>query len=413
MAGKITNIDQARNMVFSTASKGSCLGLERIRYLLARLDNPQNKLKIVHIAGTNGKGSTAAMLSYVFVEAGFKAGLFTSPYIDCFTEMIQINHTPLEDNHLIALANEMQIHLSAMEDRPTEFEIITALAFLHFYRQGCDIVVLEAGLGGRLDSTNVISSPEIAIITNIGMDHMEFLGSNIEEIASDEVGIIKPGTICVCHPQKDSVKEVIRQKCLEQEVKAIFINETDDDILEKYTIPLLGRHQLLNAQVAINAVRALRNKGWNISEESLRQGLAKTKWPGRFEILRHNPIFILDGAHNVQSVKMTANTLNSLFPDKKTTFLIGMLADKEYRHIIDILMPLAKEFLTVMPDSTRALPPEILAEYINDNGGKGRVCKSIEEGVKEALTASSSDDIICAVGSLYLIGKVRKALLHN
>ena len=185
---KILNIHQARDFVFSTASKGSCLGLERIRDLLARLGNPQDKLKFVHIAGTNGKGSTAAMLSSVFAEAGFKTGLFTSPYINCFTEMIQINHSPLDDGNLIALANEMQVHLSSMEDKPTEFEIITALGFLHFFRQGCDIVVLEVGMGGRLDSTNVINPPEVAVITNIGMDHMEFLGSTVEEIAGEKAG---------------------------------------------------------------------------------------------------------------------------------------------------------------------------------------------------------------------------------
>ena len=407
MQGKIENISQAKNFVFSTTYKGSSLGLERIRDLLARLGNPQDKLKFIHISGTNGKGSTAAMLSSILVEAGYKTGLFTSPYIDCFTEMIQIDHRPISDDHLIALTNEMQAHLKTMKDKPTEFEIITALAFLNFYRQNCDIVVLEVGMGGRLDSTCVINSPEVAVITNIGMDHMEFLGDTIEEIAADEAGIIKTGTVCISYPQIESVEQVIRHKCLEQGVKVVFADKID---AEEYTIPFLGQHQLVNASVAINTINALRDQEWVIPEESLKQGLAKTKWPGRFEIMRHDPVFIIDGAHNLQSVEMTANTLISLYPGKKITFLIGLLADKDYENIIKTLMPLAKEFLTVTPDSPRALPAEVLAEHINDMGSTASSYNSIEEGVKQALAASNKDDIICAVGSLHLIGRARKAL---
>ncbi|MCL2573428.1 MAG: bifunctional folylpolyglutamate synthase/dihydrofolate synthase [Defluviitaleaceae bacterium] len=411
MMEEIRNIDQAKEFIFSTAYKGSVLGLERIQDLLFRIGSPQNQLKFIHVAGTNGKGSTAAMLSSVLVEAGFRVGLFTSPYIDCFTEMIQINHIPLDDNGLIALANKIRPHLSLMVDKPTEFEIITSLAFLHFFRQDCDIVVLEVGMGGRLDSTNVIDAPEVAVITNIGMDHMEFLGNTIEKIAAEKAGIIKSGAACVCYPQKESVEDVIRQKCQEQGVQAVFLKEADIEIAKRYTISLFGHHQLLNACVAISTIYALQERGWNVPKEALQQGLAKTKWAGRFEILRKNPDFIIDGAHNSQSIDAAASTLQMLYPNKKITFIIGVLADKDYEYIIKTLLPLAKDFIAVTPDNPRALLSNVLAEYIHCQGGNAEDCKSIEKGVEQALTIAEKDGVICAIGSLYLIGEVRKNLL--
>jgi len=402
----INDTTQAKEFIFGTAYRGSVLGLSRISQLLARLGNPQSALKFIHIAGTNGKGSCAAMISSILIADGRKTGLFTSPYIDCFTEMIQIDHEPLGDSDLISLANMMQPHLDAMDDKPTEFEILVALAFLHFYHQGCDIVVLEVGMGGRMDATNVIGPPLVAVITNIGMDHMEYLGNTIEKIAMEKAGIIKPGTVaCVCHPQIKSVETVIRTKCLEHGVNVVFV----DTAFIEMELPLPGKHQQINATVVMMIMIALNNLGWNITDRSFTRGLLSTKWPGRFEILRKDPVFIIDGAHNAQSIKTTADTLAQLYPGKKVIFVVGVLADKEYEIIIKTIMPLAAQFITVPPDSPRALAAGDLAQYVNNNGGvAASAYNSIEQGVQAALAAAGADDIICAVGSLYIISKTRK-----
>ena len=417
-------INETLKYIHSTSWKGSQLGLSRISKLFELLGNPQKGLKIIHIAGTNGKGSTAAMLASILLEAGYKTGLYTSPFIHKFNERIQINSLNITDEELVDLANKLRVFTDQMSDSPTEFELITAMAFLHFSQKQCDIVVLEVGMGGRLDATNVIDTPEIAVITSIGLDHTSELGDTVEKIAFEKTGIIKQNGVVISYPQTESVEKIIREKCKEQKARVSFVDSndikfTDQNLsgqrfeykeINNLIIPLLGKHQLLNAAVVIKAINALQNRGWFITEEALRNGLKKTIWPCRFEVIMRNPVFIVDGAHNPQGVQAVVDTLSSLFPGRKITFLAGVLEDKNYQEMIEILAPHANRFITVTPNSSRALPAKDLALYIEKYQVRTIVCESIEYGVRASLNTAEKDDIICALGSLYIVGPIRDYL---
>ncbi|MCL2238897.1 MAG: Mur ligase family protein, partial [Defluviitaleaceae bacterium] len=299
----IRTMEEAMAFIYKTSWKGSQLGLSRMTELMARVGNVQKDMKFVHIAGTNGKGSTAAMLAAVLTEAGYRTGLYTSPVIHTFGERMQVDGVAVTDAELVALAEQMRPHADAMSDSPTEFERITALALLFFHEKNCDIVVLEVGMGGRLDATNVIDAPEIAVITAIGLDHMAELGNTVEKIAGEKAGIIKKNTTVICHPQEASVERVLRAKCAEENAAIAFVARGGVKPLSRsldgqtfgyggikgLTLPLLGAEQLYNAAVAIEVRTALEKKGWSIPEDALRRGLAGTRWPGRFEIMRRAP----------------------------------------------------------------------------------------------------------------------------
>lgn len=413
----IDTIEQAMAFVYGTTWKGSVLGLERITELMRLAGDPQKKLKFVHIAGTNGKGSTAAILASVLAEAGLRTGLYTSPYIENFGELIQVNGVSVSDDELILLARELQKFSAQMADSPTEYEIITALALLHFSRTACDIVVLEVGMGGRLDSTNVISAPEAAIITAIGLDHMAQLGNTVEKIAGEKAGIIKKNCAVICHPQKESVAAVIRAKCAETGSSVVFVENGAISRLnsdfggqsfayrgENFFTPLLGEHQLRNAAVAIETVKLLRARGWEISENALADGLRKTVWRGRFEIMQKNPPFIVDVAHNPQGIQACIDTVLAL-RKQKIIFIFGVLADKNYTKMAKLLVPHAKKIFLVTPKSPRALPAAVLREKIAFEDVA--VCDTISRGVKFALEFAEADDIICALGSLSMVGAIR------
>ena len=417
----INTIEEAMQFIYRTSWKGSKLGLSRMTELMKLLGNPEKKMRFVHIAGTNGKGSTAAMLASILEAAGYKTGLYTSPVIHTFEERMQVNGEPATEVEVVSVANHLQKYVDMMPDAPTEFEVITAMSLWFFYEKQCDIVVLEVGMGGRLDATNVIDTPEVAVITSIGLDHMAELGNTVEKIAGEKAGIIKANGVAVCHPQVEAVERVIRTKCEEQNTEVTFVDESaiaaagqslegqtfDYNGLKNLQIPLMGAHQLRNATVAIETVKALRGRGWIISDDALRIGLNKTLWPGRFEVMKRNPIFIVDGAHNPQGIQTTIDTLHTLFPDKKCLFLFGVLADRDYEAMIDIIIPYAKGFVTVTPNDPRALP----AEELNLRGCNVVNCKSIAQGVKLAIEMSGEDDVICSLGSLSMVGQVRECLL--
>jgi len=417
----ISTIEEAMQFIYRTSWKGSKLDLSRITALMQLLGNPQKKMKFVHIAGTNGKGSTAAMLASILEEAGYKTGLYTSPVIHTFGERMQVNGKPVTEAELIHIANHFKQYVDMMPDPPTEFEVITAMSLWFFYEKQCDIVVLEVGMGGRLDATNVIDTPEVAVITSIGLDHMAELGNTVDKIAGEKAGIIKANGTTVCHPQVEVVTHVIRMKCKEQDSKVTFVDDTaivatgqglegqsfEYNGLKNLQTPLLGTHQLRNAAVAIETAKALRERGWNISEDALRNGLKKTLWPGRFEIMKRKPIFIVDSAHNPQGIQTTVDTLCTLFPDKKFIFLFGVLADKDYKAMLEILIPYASCFITVTPNDPRALP----AEELNLRGCNVVHCESIAQGVKLAIEISGEEDVICSLGSLSMVGQVRECLL--
>ncbi|MCL2350498.1 MAG: bifunctional folylpolyglutamate synthase/dihydrofolate synthase [Defluviitaleaceae bacterium] len=400
------------------------LGLERIKKLLELLDNPHDKLKFVHVAGTNGKGSTSAITASILREAGYKTGMFTSPYTDSPTEMMQINGENINVEILLRLENVVLQKMNDMDDLPSEFECLVAVAFLYFEQQNCDIVVLEVGMGGRLDATNVIGTPEAAILTAIGLDHMEYLGNDIKSIAAEKAGIVKKGGICISQPQAPEAEAVIREKCFDvgsrmqfidkNDIKPIFFSRTgtrfDYADVRDLSLSLLGKHQLLNAASAIETAKALSAAGWEISNKALRNGLAKAKWPGRFEVVHDKPVFILDAAHNEQAAQVTVKTLKRLFPNQKITFIYGVLSDKNYEEMTALLVPIAKTFYTVTPNNPRALLARDLAIHILFAGGTATACDSVKEGVKQALEASGDDDIICALGSLYILGQVRYVL---
>lgn len=399
---------------------GSKPGLSRVTELLRRLGDPQNRLRFVHIAGTNGKGSCAAMLASVLKAAGYKTGLFTSPYLSRFNERMQINGKEIENDVLAEIVTRVRVPAEAMEDHPTEFELMTAAAMLWYAEEGCDIVVLETGLGGRFDATNVIASPEAAVIMNIGLDHTKILGDTAEAIAGEKAGIVKPGSLCVLYQQSESVTKVIRQRC--EEVGAALRIADFSAILpefdslegqvfsykgEAYAIPLLGAHQRKNAAVVVETVEALRGRGWKLPHEDVEHGLYAVSWPARFELVSEEPYFVVDGGHNPQCAQTVAENLKNYFPGCRRVLLIGVLADKDYKSLSEILAPEADAFVCVTPNSDRALPAPELAEELRRFGKPVTVCGSIREGVSVAIDAAGRDGMVCAVGSLYMAGEIR------
>ena len=419
--------EEALSYIHSICWKGSKLGLDRTRELLGKLDDPQKELKFIHIAGTNGKGSTAAMLSSILEEAGYRVGLYTSPFINRFNERMQVNHQPIPDEELAALTEYVRPHADAMADSPTEFELITALAMVWFARQKCDIVVLEVGMGGELDSTNIIDVPEAAVIAAMGLDHVKELGPTMADIARAKAGIIKEGGRVVSYGGNLEADEVIAAVCrarnaslCQPDFSAIV---PGDFSLEGQTfsykgwrglrIPLVGAYQMNNAAVVLETVEVLRQRGWSVSDEAVRKGLADTRWPARFEVLRRDPVFIVDGGHNPHGIRATAESLRRLFPGRKITFVTGVMADKDVEHILGLIVPLAEQFFTVRPDNPRAMDAGELAARIEAMGAKATACASVQDGVDRAIQAEGPHGVACALGSLYMSGEVRSCFGKN
>ncbi len=413
--------EEALKYIHSVNWVGSKLGLERTRELLGKLGDPHKKLKFVHIAGTNGKGSTAAMLASILEKAGYRTGLYTSPFINRFNERMQVNGEQIPDDTLAELTLRIQPYADAMEDAPTEFELITALAMEYFLRENCDIVVLEVGMGGELDSTNVIGVPEAAVIAAMGLDHVKELGPAMADIARAKAGIIKAGGAVVSYGGNPEADEVFAQTCRERGASlrrpdfsriapGAFDLDGQSFSYGDWTdlrIPLAGRYQLNNAAVVLETVEALRERGWQISGEAVRQGMASARWPARFEVLRRDPVFIVDGGHNPHGIQATAESLQRLFPGRKITFVTGVMADKDVESILGLIVPLAEQFFTVRPENPRAMKAEELARRIRALGAKATPCESVADGVARAVEAEGQDGVACALGSLYMSGEVR------
>ena len=552
----------------------SRLGLERIRELLDRLGRPQDRLKFVHVAGTNGKGSTCAFTASILAEAGFKTGLFTSPYVETFHERIRVNGRNISDEGLTAATLRVRECAEAMEaeggEHPTEFELMTAVALVHFAHVGCDIVVLEVGLGGRLDSTNVIAAPEVAAIVSIALDHTNLLGNTLAEIAHEKAGIVKAGSTVVSWPQEPSAMEVVedaarrvgdklvvpdfsmlsvgkvtrgaalltRGTALEHEghtpcsdsprcaaelraehaphAQELQVGVEGDSTCEtasergqhapcsdsprcaaelraehvapaqklqvsssidagfggrmpravphepnvpsgtfvraqdclsmayahrtlmsqvegtlpmrqfsyrgrEYATRLLGSYQPSNAAMAIEIAGALRERGWEIPDEAIARGIAETRWPARFEVLDQPagmPTVVIDGGHNPQGAGVLADSLRDVFPDKRPVFLVGILADKDYRSMLRAVAPLASAFVCVTPPNPRALDAADLAETIRETCDELGVRATVEiagdfdGAVSAARRIAGSEGLICAFGSLYSIADVKAAFLR-
>ena len=552
----------------------SRLGLERIRELLDRLGRPQDRLKFVHVAGTNGKGSTCAFTASILAEAGFKTGLFTSPYVETFHERIRVNGRNISDEDLTAATLRVRECAEAMEaeggEQPTEFELMTAVALVHFAHVGCDIVVLEVGLGGRLDSTNVIAAPEVAAIVSIALDHTNLLGNTLAEIAHEKAGIVKEGSTVVSWPQEPSAMEVVEDAarragdklvvpdfsllsvgkvtrgaalltrgtafeheghapCSDsprfaaelraehaphvQELQAgaeggstcetasergqhapcsdsprfaaelraehavpaqklqasssidagfggrmsravphepnvpsgtfaraqdclsmAYAHRTPMSQVEgtlpmrqfsyrgrEYATRLLGSYQPSNAAMAIEIAGALRERGWEIPDEAIARGIAETRWPARFEVLDQPagmPTVVIDGGHNSQGAGVLVDSLRDVFPDKRPVFLVGILADKDYRSMLRAVAPLASAFVCVTPPNPRALDAADLAEAIRETCGELGARATIEvagdfdDAASAARKIAGSEGLICAFGSLYSIADVKAAFLR-
>lgn len=399
-------------------------GLDRIRTLLHALGDPQTGQKFVHVAGTNGKGSTCACIAAVLQAAGYRVGLNTSPYLMTFHERIRVDGEMISDGELAWLMEEIRPAAEAMAEHPTEFELITAAALLYFRRKKCDISVLEVGLGGALDASNVIDVPEVAVLTAMGMDHVALLGPTQADVAAAKAGIIKLGGDVVSYGGCPEADRVFRRAC---KVRGARLIELDFSRLrprsagldgarfdfvpyEELYLPLPGVYQLKNAAAAITALEVLRERGWRVSEEALRRGLAAVRWPGRFEVLGREPVFLLDGAHNAHGMAAAAESLRTLFPDRRIVFLLGLLADKDVSAMLDLLTPLAERVYTLRPDSSRALEAEALAALLEERGVPARACGSAEEGVRLSTKAAGRSGVVCALGSLYLSGDIRRAV---
>ena len=412
------NVQEAIKYIEDRGWTTTHFGLSRTRMLLEALGNPQKKLKFVHVAGSNGKGSTCAMVHSILRQAGYKTGLYISPYIQKFNERIQIDGECIPDDRLVEITERVAKIADAMDDRPTHFELVTAIGMEYFYEEKCDIVVLEVGMGGELDSTNAIDAPEVAVITNIGLEHTQWLGNTLEAIALTKSGIIKKGCDAVCYDGAPEVTSVVRTVCKLLDVPLTCLDFSDVSSISEsldgqrftyrgteYDLALLGRHQLNNAAVALEVIASLRRRGWQISELAVRRGLRFVKWPARLEVLRKDPLLLLDGGHNPQCIEALSASLANLMPGAKFNFILGILSDKDYDQMTDMLIPLANRFLCLTPDSPRALSALDLGMHLVD---KGAVAETFAKDVDAALArAEELGGPTVALGSLYLAGLVR------
>lgn len=412
---------QAAQRIHERAWVGQKPGLERTRELLYKLGNPQESLKFVHIAGTNGKGSTAAMTAAILTASHLKTGLFTSPHLWNFQERFQIDGVPMPDDILVSLTERVLAVAEEMEEQPTEFELMTAIGMLYFSSERCDIVVLEVGLGGRMDSTNIIPAPEVAVVTNIGLEHTQQLGNTLAAIAGEKAGIIKAGCTCVHYHQTDEVMEVVQKRC-EMLGVPLVITEPDSLVLLEQDITgstftyrgygefktqMLGQYQLKNAAVALDISWALEQKGYPITLDTMKEGLSNANWAGRMELVRQNPYVILDGGHNPQCIQALRAALDGLFPNQKLIFITGVLGDKDYQDMIDQMVPISKAFYTVTPDSERALSAQTLAQLLQSREVSATPTSGLAQAIELALQQAGKDDCICLCGSLYMVGEAR------
>lgn len=415
---------QAVEFVESSSIVRERYGLEKLQQALHLLGDPHHHTEFVHIAGTNGKGSTAAMTASVLQTAGYRTGLYTSPHLMRYNERMQIDGVPISDEDFVEAASQVQRVCEQLGGVPIVFEVLTLMALWYFAQQHCDIVVLEVGIGGLLDSTNVIPSPKVAIITQLGMDHTETLGNTLEEIAAQKGGIVKEGTPTVMALQEPSAVAIVQQICdkhhaplalADPERLRVLDASVAGQMLEdreygKLMLPLAGEHQRKNAANVLEAVAMLRTQGYHINDDDVREGIAKTVWPARFERLSTAPDFILDGGHNPQCLHAATAALREYYPGQKVVFLVGMMADKDTDHMLAEMASIAKSFVCIRPDSPRAMQPQLLAQQLTERFHlPACACGSVREGIAEATRQAGKEGVVCALGSLYLAGEVRAA----
>lgn len=431
------------SLIEELKKRGSVPGLDAIEGLLEELGHPEDNLKVVHIAGTNGKGSIFAYLSSILIAAGFKVGRYISPTISCYEERFQINGEYITKDKLARLYNIVEEAMKREEEKtglkPTLFEVETAISFLYFKEEKVDYALIEVGMGGRMDATNVIRHPELTVISSISYDHQAFLGDTLEEIAWQKAGIIKESCPVVLSENLDEVCKVIEQEATKKKVKCIEIKPTDYEVLsetpygstflwkeQRYETKLPGRHQVSNAVTALAASEYLFRKDYEknntrkaIAEEldemnvkSAQQGgIIRTRWPGRLEVLKKEPLFYRDGAHNPDGAKKLAAFLQKYFTNKKIIYIMGVLKDKEYKKMLRYLMPMAKEVYVFKPKNERGLSAQILADTIKEVADVSVTIESdVNAAVFRALDTAKPDDVLVACGSLSFMEEMEDIL---
>ena len=404
------------------SEKRKRFGLDGLKQVLAELHDPQEKLSFVHVAGTNGKGSTAAMLSSVLTKAEYKTGLYTSPHLMRYNERIKINGQDILDEDFIEAAETVKEVCDKMGGVPIVFEILTLMALWYFAKEQCDIVILEVGIGGRLDATNCIPSPKAAVIAQLGLDHTETLGDTIEKIAAEKGGIIKPGCYAVMAEQQESAMDVVREICKQKQVpltissvsrmkvlsSSVEGQQIEDKEYGAIFLPLAGAHQVKNLANVLETVGVLKQQGYQISDDAVVDGIRQTKWPARMQRLCTNPDFLLDGGHNPQCVQAATEALKAFYPDKKVVFLTGMMQDKDTDRMLEEMVPLAQEFVCIHPDSQRAMDQNDMCRMLRERYGvQATACQTVNEGIRTAIKKAGDHAVICALGSLYLAGEIQ------
>lgn len=414
---------------------GSVPGLERIQALCDKLGNPEQELSVIHVAGTNGKGSAVAMLSSILQTAGYCVGTYTSPHLDRYNERFTINGKEISDDDFakeITLIKEICMELAAEGQAvPTLFEIVTGAAFHYFSEQKVDILILEVGLGGKYDATNIVPSPLLSLIMSISIDHTDFLGDSIEKIASEKAGIIKKNCPVVLYSQDKIVYNIMWTTA--QELKAsfycpesaevhissqtlegtVFSVKTDLLSMNNVELPLLGSYQVCNAVTVLEACAVLRERGLALSEEAIRAGLKHARWAGRMEICGKEPLVLLDGAHNADGILQLANSIQTYFNKNRVTLILGVLGDKEYTKMAELILPHADTVILTEPHSERKLDVFSLARSISEYNGTIYTEKEIESAFEKALSITPADGIILCCGSLYMIGAMRTYILNR
>ena len=412
---------EAIEYIHSTSNFFCKPGLDRIRELCHGLGNPQKELKFIHIGGTNGKGSVSSMLNSVLIAEGYRVGLYTSPYILEFNERMRVNGQNISNDRLAGLTERVKKTADKMTDKPTEFELITAIAFEYFKEEKCDVVILEVGMGGRLDATNIIDRPLLSVITGIALDHTAFLGNTIEQIASEKAGIIKEKSVVLFGGEDTTAEAVISAEAVNMQAKIyktdysrlkITRSDLDGTVFDyreksKLKISLLGSYQPRNAAIVTDAVDLLNKVGLTIGDNALREGLSSARWPARFEIINKEPLVIFDGAHNPQGISAAVESVKAYFGNKKVVVLTGVLRDKDYLSISKSISEIALCAYTITPDNPRALTAEKYARILEQNGTSSVPCSTVKEALGFAInTALEKDTALICLGSLYVYGEV-------
>lgn len=420
------NYQESRAYIDGASRYGAVLGLGNMEEMLERLGNPQDELQYIHVAGTNGKGSVIAYLYTTLMKAGYRVGRYISPTLYSYRERMEIAGERISREQFARYTEEVAGVIRDMTDQglphPTPFEIETAIAFLFFKEENCDPVILEVGMGGDLDATNIIQNTKLAVLVSISMDHMAFLGNTLKEIAEKKAGILKPGCQAVTAAQKPEAARVIAEKCKSLGVPCKISDSSAAGILsenvdgqtftwkgETYRIPLAGVYQKENAVLALDALEILDGLGYHTTREQRKEGLAATSWRGRFSVLNRAPLFVVDGAHNPAAADMMAESIEHYFSGRTLYFIMGMFRDKDYRSVLKKTAPYAKKIFTIeAPDNPRALPAKELAHAAQDFHSDVEAAESIDEAVEKAFSLAKPEDVILAFGSLAFIGEITR-----